>query len=158
MKESSKFLIIIIILAIFSLAAVTIMGTVVTQVAQNILPANANTEMKNETFNSTTISVPINSNFTEDSGAFIDNRNQIIIQVINQTIPESQLQTYAESFAEEANATLINSTGLPNNTVAFNGPSNETIVLVVGENQSVIVTALNQDLAFKIAKSVKFNG
>lgn len=158
MKESSKFLIVIIIVAIFSIATVTIMGTAISQITQAIMPGNENSEMKNETFNSTTISVPVNSNFTEDSGVFRDDRNGIIIQVTNQSIPTNQLSAYAETLAEESNLTLINSTGLPNNTAAFKGTSNETIVIVVGESQSVTIMAINQNLAIKIAKSVNFNG
>lgn len=158
MKESSKFLIVIIIVAIFSVATVTIMGTAISQITQTIMPGNENSEMKNETFNSTTISVPVNSNFTEDSGVFRDDRNRIIIQVTNQSIPTNQLSAYAETLAEESNLTLINSTELPNNTAAFKGPSNETIVIVVGESQIVTIMAINQNLAIKIAKSVNFNG
>lgn len=158
MKESSKFLIVIVIIAIFTVGIIAVLDTAVTQITQDMAPASADTEMKTETFKSTTISVPANANFTEESGVYVDVRNQIVIEIVDQTIPESQSPSYAEVFADQGNITRINSTDLANNTMAFKGPSGETIIFVVGENQTAMIGAMNQELAFKMAKSVEFSG
>ncbi|MBZ9570136.1 hypothetical protein KQY27_01020 [Methanobrevibacter sp. TMH8] len=158
MKESNKFLIVIVIVAIFSIGALAITGVALMQISQNLMPENPNAEIKNETFNSTTISVPVTSNFTEQSGVFVDKKNQLIIQVMNETIPQNQKNAYSKVFEKQFNATLINSSNLPDNIIAFKGAQNNSIVLVMGEKQTVVVMASNQELALKIAKSVKFNG
>lgn len=103
-------------------------------------------------------SVPFSSNFTEESGTFVDVRNQIVIQIINQTIPKNQGNTYSKIFTKQFNATQINSTGLPENIMAFKPDQGRIIVLVIGEKQTAVIMTSNQDLAIKMAKSVKFNG
>jgi hypothetical protein len=121
------------------------------------MQGNPNTPMENKTFDSVTVSVPANSNFTNDSGVFSDMKNQIAIQVIDQIIPKSQFQAYAKEFAKESNSTKINSTRLSNNTAVFKDSSNMTLILIAGENQTVVIISGNQELGLEMAKSVKFN-
>ncbi len=156
MEESSKFLIIVIIIAIFSVATINITKTVMPDVNQYIMHINEYSGMKTETFDSTAMSIPITSNFIEKSGSYIDARNNIVIQIIYDIIPKSQRTSYGESFAKKSNATLIKQLHLPDNIITFKGQDNKTIALVTSENKTVMITSENQSLVFKIAKSVKF--
>ncbi|MCL2687051.1 MAG: hypothetical protein FWE58_00750 [Methanobrevibacter sp.] len=156
MKESSKFLLVIIIIAVFSIFAAVTTASTLESFIRGVTSGNADITLKNETFDGVTIAVPTNSNFTQDSGYHVDNVNRIVIQVVNQGIPESELQAYGDVFAQQGNLTRINSTTLRTNAIAFIGQSNERIVLVNGPNQSVVIMASNEELAFKIANSVIF--
>jgi len=156
MKESSKFLFVIIIIVVFSISAAIVTAFAVEGFVKGVVSGNTDVTMKNETFDGVTIAVPTTANFTHDSGYYVDNRNRIVIQVVNQGIPESELQAYADVFAQQGNLTRFNSSALRNNAVAFIGPSNERIVLVSGSNQSVIIMASSEELAFKMANSAIF--
>lgn len=157
MKESNKFLIIIIFACIFSAGIISVIGTTMSLITEELILGNPNAQMKNETFDSVTISVPASSNFKNDSYVYTDSRNRIIIQIINETILESELRSYVKTFENEMNATQINITGLNNNIVILNDTSNTTFAIVPGENKTVIIMTINQELTVNMAKSVRFD-
>lgn len=138
--------------------ALVVVITVLTGMYYDLIPGFTSAQnMKNETFEGITVTVPASANFTESAyGNYNDEKLELQITPINSGLG---IIAFVDTIDDRSDIKRITLEGIPSDAICWETDEGYTQILIVNSNatQGICVGAKDRKLAIQMANSVIFS-